>query len=359
MSTQAVSGLSIYQELQSYNQNRQTDLQTLGNALQSGDLSTAQQAYNQLASLGQGGPFANQEPFSRADRAQDFEAIGQALSSGNLAGAQTAFAQLQQTFTQKNEPTAPNLPVDQVNVNNGIGGSGSTSTSSSSSSAPESIYQQLESFRTARTGDLQQLGQALTAGDLNTAQQAYNSLVQLGQQGPFSNAEPFERSDRAQDFEAIGQALQSGDLATAQQDFATLEATFGQNIQQSTLPPVTLPGSNSSTGSSTATLSEIVINIGGSGSGTQQSSNGSELVLNLPAPSNTPEEVQINLGGSNNSADQLTIQVGQTQSQSGAEEEQVTINLPQTSNQSIVLNLFGAGSNASSQTQGSALNVQG
>jgi len=238
MSTQAVSGLSIYQELQSFFQNRRADVQALGDALQSGDLNAAQQAYNQLASLGQSGPFSNTEPFGRADRAQDFEAIGQALSSGDLAGAQAAFAKLEKTFGHQNEANATSLPAFSVSLSGSQSSGGTAATSGS-----ESIYQQLQDFRSDRKSDLQQLGKALASGDLNAAQQAYNSLVQLGQQGPFKDSEPFQRSDRAQDFEAIGQALKSGDLAGAQQAFATLESTFGKrSIHGGPEPPIIIGG---------------------------------------------------------------------------------------------------------------------
>ena len=70
MSIAAVSSLSIFQELQSFYQNRQTDLKQLGSALQSGDLAGAQQAYSELAVLGEGRPFANSEPFSKTGRVQ-------------------------------------------------------------------------------------------------------------------------------------------------------------------------------------------------------------------------------------------------------------------------------------------------
>ena len=240
MSTQAVSPSSIYEELQSFFQNRRADVQALGDALQSGDLSAAQQAFNQLASLGKGGPFSNAEPFSRSDRAQDFEAIGQALSSGDLAGAQAAFAKLEQTFRKTNSTNTQDSPAFVVNLSGSQTVSGTGATASSSSS--ESIYQQLQEFRSEREADLQQLGQALASGDLNAAQQAYNSLVQLGGQGPYSNSEPFQRSDRAQDFEAIGQALQSGDLAGAQKAFTTLENTFGHGNHGKVKPPIIIVG---------------------------------------------------------------------------------------------------------------------
>jgi len=64
MSTAAVSSLSIFQELQTFYQTRQTDVKQLGKDLQSGDLNGAQQAYKALAVLGESGPFASSEPFS-------------------------------------------------------------------------------------------------------------------------------------------------------------------------------------------------------------------------------------------------------------------------------------------------------
>ena len=88
MSTAAVSTSSIYQELQAYFQQRGSDLQQLGQALQSGDLAGAQQEYGAIQNLGQNGPFANGDAFKVSQRQQDFDAIGQALQSGDLAAAQ-------------------------------------------------------------------------------------------------------------------------------------------------------------------------------------------------------------------------------------------------------------------------------
>jgi len=102
MSTAAVGATSLYSEIQSFFQTRQSDLTQLGNALQSGNLSDAQTAYNALVTLGQGGPFANGDPFRNSTRESDFAAIGQALQAGNLSDAQTAFSQLESTFQQGN-----------------------------------------------------------------------------------------------------------------------------------------------------------------------------------------------------------------------------------------------------------------
>jgi hypothetical protein len=116
MSTAAVSTTSIYQELQTYFQARNSDLKQLGQALQSGDLATAQQEFSAIQNLGQGGPFANGNEFKSNQRQQDFNAIGQALQAGDLAGAQQAFAQLKGIFhhqhsVEPQEPILVNLSV--------------------------------------------------------------------------------------------------------------------------------------------------------------------------------------------------------------------------------------------------------
>jgi hypothetical protein len=76
---------SIFQEIQYFNQSRRADLQQLASALQSGNLDTAKQAFNDLAAIGKNGPSGNGEPFPNSNRGQAFEAIGQALQSGDLA----------------------------------------------------------------------------------------------------------------------------------------------------------------------------------------------------------------------------------------------------------------------------------
>jgi hypothetical protein len=64
----------------------------LSNALQSGNLSAAQNAYNTLAAS----PLAQNGPFAAA-----IQQIGQDLASGNLADAQKALASLPQQQQQK------------------------------------------------------------------------------------------------------------------------------------------------------------------------------------------------------------------------------------------------------------------
>jgi hypothetical protein len=341
MSTAAVSSLSILQELQSFYQNRQADLKQLGSALQSGDLNGAQQAYKALAVLGEGGPFANSEPFSKSSRAQAFDALGEALQAGDLARAQADFATLTGNHINP-APSAQASPAAVVNLT-------STQQSNASDNA-SSIYQQLQAYRQQRLADLAQLGQALQSGDLNGAQQAFDALTALGQSGPYKRGQPFQRADRAQDFQAIGQALQSGDLAGAQSAFASLASSFGNQNQQA---QTAISAYNSG-------VTEIVINVGGASS--TSASGGSttpELVVNLGqrsgSSSASPEEVTINLGSGSAGA-QVTID--ETQGKNGNSAEQVTINLNQQKNYERILNLLSSTSTSPTQSNSSnALSV--
>jgi hypothetical protein len=347
MSTSAVSGVSIYQELQSFYQNRQSDVKQLGSALQSGDLSGAQTAFAELTALGQSGPFANSEPFAKSTRDQAFNTIGQDLQAGNLAGAQAAFATLTaKGNVQLTPPSTVNLTSTQP----------ATTTSATTNGA--SIYQQLQAYRQQRTADLAQLGQDLQAGNLTAAQTDFNTLTALGQSGPNQNGQTFQQADRAQDFQAIGQALQSGNLADAQSAYASLASSFGgQNPQAqnaisaynsnpaeivinigpaptgttgttpilsstSTTPALT-PTTTTSTGSN---LPEIVINVGGASSTGASGSTTPELVINLDqggSSSANGEDITINLGG--NSGAQVSITP--IHEQNGSSAEEVTINL--------------------------------
>src|ERR1035438_6361434 len=288
MTTAAVSSSSIYQELQSFYQSRQSDLKQLGSALQSGDLNGAQQVYNALAALGQSGPFANSETFSKSSKDQALEAIGQALQSGDLAGAPAAFA----TLTGKQSSAAASAtPAAILTL---------TSTQPATTTATDgtlSIYEQIQAYRQQKQADVTQLGQDLKAGNLTAAQQDFNTLTALGQSGPSANGQVFQRADRTQDFQAIGSALQSGDLTGAQSDFANLSATFGGQSQvppavgpAPIVPPVVKPPVSVGPEpvvppvSASSTTPEIVINLGQGGS---SSSGVNELVINLGEASST------------------------------------------------------------------------
>ncbi len=387
MSTPAVSNLSIFQELQSFYQDRRTDLRQLGRALQAGDLNQAQQVYGTLVALGQSGPFGNSEPFSNTHRAQAFEAVGQALQSGNLADAQAAFARLQQTQGNHHDGDH-HLPAFIVNLSGTQNAGGADDVSET-----ESIYRQRQEFRQARRAGLEQLGNALESGNADAAQQAYDALVALGQNGPFRNSKPFQRPDRAQDFAAIGQALQSGDLAGAQQAFTALLNTFGHRSQlppgpptlvppPTTPPPTTLPPLGTrllgpptpapppttlpptvpphrqpppSTGGGPSGPPEIIINVGGS---TVPSGSAAEIVVNLGsgAGSTNSEEMQINFLDSHGAGGQLTIDVNQVQGRNPHEEVAINFN-PGNTNYQLVLNLFDSVSNSPAQSSSLSLHA--
>ena len=243
MSITPVSASSIYQELQAYFQQRGRDLQQLGSDLLAGSIANAQQDFNTLLTLGQSGPSAKGDVFESKVREQDFNAIGQALKSGDLAGAKQAFAQLENTFHQRQYPMppspAPTSPPATAPIN---------------SPPRESIYQQLRAYYQHRQADIRQLGQDLTAGNLADAQQAYKAMEALGHGGPFKSGGAFNNSERAQDFNAIGQALNSGDLAGAQQAFAQLEATFHKH---SRMPPESGPPNASGVDKNSASSSAV------------------------------------------------------------------------------------------------------
>jgi len=371
MSTAAVSSSSIFQELQSFYQNRQTDLKQLSTSLQSGDLKGAQQAYQALAVLGEGGPFANSEPFAKSSRAQAFDAVGEALQAGDLARAQKSFATL--AAGQINLASASQTtPATVVSL------AGSQPVTSPPVFNNSSIYQQLQAYRQQRAADLAQLGQDLQAGNLKAAQQDFNTLTALGQTGPNKNGQTFQQANRAQSFQAIGQALQSGDLAGAQSAFASLQGTFGQQSRQaqtaisaynsgvteivinfaattSTGSVPSTPPSNSTT-STASTVPEIVINLGTASSTSAASGSATpELIINLGQGGNsstaTPEKVTIDFSSSTSGAQ---VSIDATRGQTGSAADQITIDLNQQSTKGyeLILNLLN--SSATSQTQSSS-----
>jgi hypothetical protein len=195
-----------------------------------------------------------------------------------------------------------------------------------------SLYQQLQTYFQTRQSDLQQLGQDLQNGDLTDAQQEFSAIQTLGQSGPFANGDAFSRTNREQDFNALGQALQSGSVANAQQAFQQLESTFHSAGSGSGTPLVTTPAPNPS-----GPGNEIVVNLG-----------------NL-----TPgEQITIGINNEGNGNEQLTISVGNQQSQS--QNPEITLNLNPNSNEEIILNLFNSALQASTpqaSTRGSTVNT--
>jgi len=100
-----------------YNAERAPEIQQLADALKSGNLAGAEQAYQNLVALGKR-QLHRDNPFLKANRASDFNAVGNALQSGDLAGAQQAFADLQSTFASKLPPASVQSPSAAVSSGN-------------------------------------------------------------------------------------------------------------------------------------------------------------------------------------------------------------------------------------------------
>jgi hypothetical protein len=129
MSTTAISNFTASQQastaptaasspktlLQQYFKERRPEIQQLQDALKSGDLAGAEQAYNNLVALGNK-VLGRNNPFLLANRAFDFNAIGGALQNGDLSGARSAFQALADSFLKKEPPSsvAPTTSPDTV-----------------------------------------------------------------------------------------------------------------------------------------------------------------------------------------------------------------------------------------------------
>jgi hypothetical protein len=116
-----------------------------------------------------------------------------------------------------------------------------TGVSSASTSQPD-----LTTYFKTRQADLKQLGQDLKSGDMTDAEQEYQTIVTLGQSGPFASGREFAVSQRQQDFNAIGQALQGNSLSGATQAFTSLENSFHPGHVQDPPTPVAAPPSGGS-----------------------------------------------------------------------------------------------------------------
>jgi hypothetical protein len=145
---------------QSFQSRAPQDFTQLGQDLQSGNLSAAQQDF---AALGQFAPpssstSASNAPASGKDPlADDFSQLGQDLQSGNTSSAQQDFAKIQQDFQAREQAQQQAAPT------------------------PRHVHHHPSQSSDA-SQTLAQLGQSLQSGDLTSAQQAYLSLQQEFQQ---------------------------------------------------------------------------------------------------------------------------------------------------------------------------------
>jgi hypothetical protein len=158
-----------------------------------------------------------------------------------------------------------------------------------------------------RSQDIRQLDQALHHDDLAGAQQAYASLLALAQQSSGTSSSDsnaaaalFRNPKVANDFAALGQALQAGDLAGAQQAFAA----FRQDARNGRAQSRQQPAPNTAN-------PEIVINL----SGILPSNTGASQPA-APSSSNTSGNAAGDASGS--SSGSTTATTGQTGSQTGS-----------------------------------------
>jgi len=159
----SVSGISNtnwfnYQNQSVHNNVRQfrQEFQQLGQDLQSGNLSAAQQDFATLQQLGQKSNTASTAQ-SKNPIAQDFSQLAQDLQAGDITAAQQDYTKIQQDFQSQATHSSQQR---HHHGHHGGGGNGSNQIS------------QL----------FDQLGQALQAGNLTNAQQVYATLQQDLQQ---------------------------------------------------------------------------------------------------------------------------------------------------------------------------------
>ena len=121
IATNPTSQSSSNVSLKQYFKERNSEIKELAEALKSGNLAAAEQAYNNVVALGNN-VLHKDNPFLRSDRGLDFNAIGGALQNGDLDGARQAFLALKDTFLkQKPDPGSSSTvsPDTVVNLSSG------------------------------------------------------------------------------------------------------------------------------------------------------------------------------------------------------------------------------------------------
>ncbi|MGA3091702.1 MAG: hypothetical protein ABSD75_24090 [Terriglobales bacterium] len=288
------SGSSIYQQLQAYRQQKQADIAQLGQDLQSGNLSAAQQDYSTLVALGQSGPNKNGQTFQRTDRSTDFAAIGKALQNGDLSGAQSAFASLESTYGGQNQQAQSAISAytsnpTEIVINLGSAAASNGSSNGSGTSATPEVVINIDPGSSSASAPEQiqiSLGSASSTGATNGSATP-ELVINLGQGSGSSSA------------------------------------SSPEEIQ------INLGAASSTSAANSSTTPELIINLGQGSSSSPASS--------------SPEEITINLG-SDGSATQTS---GSNQGSVSAGNP-LTINLGSQNNYELILNLLNSGATTSS-----------
>lgn len=217
-----------------------------------------------------------------------------------------------------------------------------------------------------RSQDIRQLDQALRNDDLAGAQQAYASLLGLAQQNSGTSSSDsnvaatlFRNPKVANDFAALGQALQAGDLAGAQQAFATFrqDARGGrqQPVANNTLPEIVinlsgiLPSNTSASQSGTTSSSNTSTSAAASDSSSSSGSTTATTGQAAPPASSLPEIV-LNLFGGNGSfaGPEIIFNFGGNSAPpapapSSSDQQTSANNTPSAQSPEIVFNLANSG----------------
>jgi ribosomal protein S20 len=195
---------------------RREDFSALANALSSGDLAGAQQAFTAVQQdLQQAGKVPQNQAAQATTQANtigtDLDALSKSLESGDLAGAQSAFATLQKDIHKVHH---------HGHRHSGLALGGLVSGADSSS--PTGVTQTGSDFRALLT--------SIRNGDSSGAQTALDSLLNdLKQAQTAQQAAP--ATSPAADMSALSKSLGAGDLEGAKSAFALLQQHLLQRWQ--------------------------------------------------------------------------------------------------------------------------------
>jgi hypothetical protein len=131
------SALNQAKNLPTTNQQQRAEFQQLTQALQSGNLTTAQQAFSALTNS------AKSSGIQSLQLTQDLNALGSALQSGNLAGARNAYSAVQQNLQNSSPMAAHHHRLHQGGARLLTSGFPDTSNSGSSSASESDVLQSL------------------------------------------------------------------------------------------------------------------------------------------------------------------------------------------------------------------------
>jgi len=130
----AGSAVNQANNLLNRNQKQRTEFQQLTQALQSGNLTTAQQAFSALTNS------AKSSGIQGVRLTQDLNALGSALQSGNLSGARNAYSAVQQNLQTSSSMAAHHHRPHHGGSRLLTSGFPDTSNSGSSSASPSDVF---------------------------------------------------------------------------------------------------------------------------------------------------------------------------------------------------------------------------